>query len=274
MRSAAITSASRSAWGKPSNADRHSIAESSSAATLPARTRSKRAVYSSTAASPRARTSARIALTVASTAASSLVSNAVNRFSAASKPAADESSRLGAFSSIGLLRRGSGDRFEQRLHAVALELERGRVDDEPCTDRQDLLDGDQIVGLEGVAGADQVDDGIGQTHQRRELHRSVEPDQIDVHALAGEVLARSRNVLSRNPEPRATLHRTRIVEAARCGNDQGAAADAKIDRLIQALAPVLEQHVLARHAEIGGAVFDVGRHVGGTHDDEAHIGAV
>ena len=37
---------------------------------------------------------------------------------------------------------------------------------------------------------------------------------------------------------------------------------------------MLEQHVLAGDAEVRGAVLDVGRHVGGAHDDEAHVGAI
>src|SRR2546430_1379877 len=164
MRAAALASASRSETGKPSNAALHSNGFNSSAATLSLRTRSKRAVYSSTAASPRTRTSARIAPTAVSTAASSLVSYAVRRASAASKPGADESSRLVDASRIGLLRSGRGDRFEQRLHALALELEGSGVDDKPCADRQDLLDRDHVVGLERIAGADQVDDRIGKSH--------------------------------------------------------------------------------------------------------------
>ena len=52
--------------------------------------------------------------------------------------------------------------------------------------RHDLLDRDQIVGLQRVAGGHQVDDRVGQPHQRRQLHRAVELDQVDVHALGGE----------------------------------------------------------------------------------------
>ena len=41
-----------------------------------------------------------------------------------------------------------------------------------------------------LPGAHEIDDRIGETGQRRELHRAVQLDQIDVHALGGEVLAR------------------------------------------------------------------------------------
>ena len=49
--------------------------------------------------------------------------------------------------------------------------------------------------LQRLAGAHQVDDRVGEPGQRRELHRAVELDQIDVHALGGEVLARRLHVL-------------------------------------------------------------------------------
>ena len=57
-----------------------------------------------------------------------------------------------------------------------------------------LLDLDQVVRLQRVAGRDQVDDRVGQAGQRRQLHRAVQLDQVDVHALGGEVLARDVDV--------------------------------------------------------------------------------
>jgi hypothetical protein len=40
------------------------------------------------------------------------------------------------------------------------------------------------------------------------------------------------------------------------------------------LGRVLDQHVLAGHAEVGAAVLHVGRHVGGAHEHDAHVGLV
>eukprot|EP01034_Spumella_vulgaris_P034042 gene34041-41981_t len=37
---------------------------------------------------------------------------------------------------------------------------------------------------------------------------------------------------------------------------------------------MLDQHVLAGHAEVRRAVLHIGRHVGGAHDQHAHIGVV
>ena len=54
----------------------------------------------------------------------------------------------------------------------------------------------------------EVDDRVGEADQRRQLHRAVELDQVDVHALRGEVLARG---LARTWSRRGCARR-----AARC----------------------------------------------------------
>src|SRR5450631_2620750 len=172
MRLAATASASLCASGRPSSALFRSVEENSSAATLCALTWSNSAVYSSTAASPRARTSAMIEATDVSIASSCAVSNAVSRASVASKSACVDSSRRiwRAASVMRSLRRSfcvdrRPDRVEQRLHAVAFELERRGVDDQARADRHDVLDRDQVIGLERIAAADQVDDGFREAHQ-------------------------------------------------------------------------------------------------------------
>jgi hypothetical protein len=153
-------------------------------------------------------------------------------------------------------------------------LERGLVDDQARGDLHDLLDLDEVVGAQRAAGGHQVDDRVGQPHQRRELHRAVQLDRVDVHALGGEVLARDGHVLGGHAQPRAPAHRGGVVEPAPDRHAHPAAADAQIDRLIEALAAVLEQHVATGHAEVRRAVLDVGGHVGGPDDDQpqARIG--
>src|SRR5450432_561524 len=281
MRAAATDSASRCAAGRPSSALFRSVAESSSAATLCALTWSNSAVYSSTAASPRARTSATIEATDVSMASSCAVSNAMSRASVASKSACDEST-LRTWSGASTMRGlrcglgvdGCADGVEQRLDVVALELQRCRVDDQPRADRHDVLDRDQVIGLERVAAADQVDDGVGETHQRRQLHRAVQFDQVDMHALGREVLACGGDVFGRHAQSRAALDDSCIVESALGGDHQPAAADAQVDRLIQAVTAMLEENVLAGAAQIGGTMLHVRRHVRCTHDDEADTGTI
>ena len=103
----------------------------------------------------------------------------------------------------------------ERRDRVALQLERRGVDDEAARDRHDLLDHAQPVGAQRVAGVDQVDDRVGEAHERRQLHRAVELDQVDVHALGGEVLARGADVLGRHAQARALLHRARRSRSPR-----------------------------------------------------------
>src|SRR6185503_10551800 len=254
MRSAACASARFWSAGKASCAALSSAAGNSNAATDVALTRSNSAVYSSTAASPRTRTSVTMLATEASIASSSALSRAVSFASADANPGSSVSRRRIS----GIARHRLGDRVEDRLNGIALELERGRIDDEPRADRTDLLDDDQVVGLQRLAGADQVDDQIGQPHQRRELHRSVQLDQIDMNTLGAEMRSRGADV---------------IEIAARC-DDQAAAADRQVERLIKTFSAVLEQHVLAGDAEVRGTMLNIGRNIGRAHDDKTQVGAI
>src|SRR6476661_4328292 len=270
MRSAACASASFWSAGKVSCAAFNSAAGNSNAATDAALTRSNSAVYSSTAASPRTRTSVTMLATEASIASSSARSRAVSFASADANPGSNVSRRRIS----GIARYRLGDRVEDRLNDIALELERGRIDDQPRADRPDLLDDDQIVGLQRLAGADQVDDQIGQPHQRRELHRSVQLDQIDMNSLGAEMRSRGADVLGGDLEAGAALHGAGVIEiAARCDN-QAAAADRQVERLIKTFSAVLEQHVLAGDAKVRGAVLNVRWNIGRAHDDKTEVGAI
>src|SRR5882762_2349328 len=269
MRTAACSSASRSPPFNPKRAFSSSRRDSSRSATRATLIRSKRSVYSSTAASPLTLTAARITATSSSTFWSNVVSNAVSALRRASKPASVVESR--AISSM--RSRGLRELVEERLDGVALELERGLVDDEAGADRSDLLDRAQAIGAKRIAAGNQIDDRVGQTHERRQLHRAVEPDQIDVHALGCEVLARGLHVLSRHAQTRALAHRARIIEALGNRDHHSARCDAEVERLVQSLAAVLEQHVLARDAELRRTVLDVSRNIGRTHDEQPQVAA-
>ena len=167
---------------------------------------------------------------------------------------------------------GAPERGQQRLEPRRLGLQRRLVDDQARRDLHDLLDLGQLVRAQRAAAAHQVDDGVGQPDQRGQFHRAVELDQVDVHALGREVLARDLHVLGGDAQPRTTPHRIGVVEAVRRRDAHPATRDAQVDRLVQALAAVLEQHVLAGHAEVGSAVLHVGRHVRSAHDDQPQVG--
>src|SRR5204862_1845113 len=185
MRTSPLPTSARYPPSNPVRAFSIARRDSSRSATRATLTRSKRSVYSSTAASPLALTPARIAATSSSTFWSNVVSNAVSALRRASKSGSVVARR--AIS--GMRCRGLRELVEERLDGVALELERRLVDDEAGADRTDLFDCVQAIRAQGIAAGNQIDDRVGETHERRELHRPVEPDQIDVHALRREVLA-------------------------------------------------------------------------------------
>jgi hypothetical protein len=129
----------------------------------------------------------------------------------------------------------------------------------------------QIVGFQRAAGGHQIDDGVGETGQWRQFHRAVELDQVDMHALGGEVFAGDVDVLACHLQARTLAYGVCVVETGRDGDHHPAFGDLQVDRLVESVAAVFEQNVLAGDAEIGGAVLDVGRRVGGANDDHSHV---
>jgi len=75
-----------------------------------------------------------------------------------------------------------------------------------------------MIGLECVARRNQVDNGIGQAHQRRQLHTSVELDKVDVNAFGGKKFARNRYVFGCHFKPCTLTHGMRVIEICTHGN--------------------------------------------------------
>jgi hypothetical protein len=95
-----------------------------------------------------------------------------------------------------------------------------------------------------------------------------------VHAFRREMLARGLHVLGCDPQPRALAYRLLIVVILAHRHHHPAARDLQVDRLVQPLAAVLVEHVLARDAQVGRAVLHVGRYVCRPDDDDPHVAAV
>ena len=95
-----------------------------------------------------------------------------------------------------------------------------------------------------------------------------------MHALVGEVLARRADVLGRDTEPGAAPDRLLIIETDGHGHAHPAAGDIQIQRLVEAGAAMLQEHVATGNADIRCAMLDIGRRVRGAHDDDADIGPV
>ena len=137
-----------------------------------------------------------------------------------------------------------------------------------------MLNRHQIVGLQGAPGRHQVDDGVRQSGQRCQLHGSVKFDQIDMDALGREVLARNVDVLCRHFEARALPDSPLVVETRGNGHHHPAFGDTQIKRLIEPIATILDQHILAGDTDVRSAILHIGRCVGGTHDNHTNVVAI
>ena len=160
----------------------------------PAPARRSARVYSSTAASPRARTSAR------------MLGHA--RFDRARRSRADQCSsarELGLEVGAARVELAHARRSWRRHRGAAKASISGRIGSRLSlsaawltTSRDEISmicsTSTRWFALQRAAGGHQVDDRVGQPGQRRQLHRAVELDQVDVHALVGEVLARDAAV--------------------------------------------------------------------------------
>src|SRR5258707_14817671 len=263
MRCAANASASRSGAGTVAAA----VLRSASAMRSPAAsvsTLSNFLVYSTSAASPRARTSATMSATTRSTfwSVSRLrPRKAENSFS---KPGAEASSRLG----------GTGDLAEAVdpvTDPLRLRLERGAIDDEARGDVGDVLDLDQAVVLERAARIDQVDDAVAEPQRGRQLHGARQLHALGLYAARGEVAARHLGILGGNADVAPAARIVAARHLGRLGDGQPALADAEIDRRIDLGVVELHQHVGAGDAEGRGAEGHEGRHVEGAHADDVEI---
>ena len=102
--------------------------------------------------------------------------------------------------------------------------------------------------------------------QRRDLDRAVELDDLGDDAARLQVAAGDLGELGRVAQVDLRALVDRAVRGL--GDHHAAAPDAEIERLVE-IAVLLLQHVAPGDAEVGGAVLDVGGHVGVAHDQHA-----
>lgn len=103
-----------------------------------------------------------------------------------------------------------GQRHRGSGGSARADLERGRIDGQ-ARNVHDRLDLDEMVGLQRVAGQTRSTIASAMPVSGANSLLLAELDQVDVHALAGEELARDRDILGRNLQARALAHRVGIV---------------------------------------------------------------
>ena len=75
-----------------------------------------------------------------------------------------------------------------------------------------MFDFHEVVGAQGVARADQIDNRVAQANQRTEFHRAVEFNQIHIHAFGGEMRFGSFDVFGDHAQARALLDRRFVIK--------------------------------------------------------------
>ena len=112
------------------------------------------------------------------------------------------------------------------------------------------------------AGGGQVDDPLGEAGQRRQLDRALDLDDLRLAAGVDEVPRRDPRILGRDPddaEPPQRLGRAILAGGGR--EHHRARAVAEVEQLVHLALGLLDQHVLAGDADVGGSGLDIGRHV-------------
>src|SRR3546814_5737632 len=89
------------------------------------------------------------------------------------------------------------------------------VHDEARGHPGDGLDLHQVVGLQGRAGGDQVDDAPAQAQARRQLHGAVQLDALRLHAARGEVPTCDAGILGGDADVAPTAGIVALGEAPR-----------------------------------------------------------
>ena len=69
---------------------------------------------------------------------------------------------------------------------------------------------------------------------------------------------------------RTRFHRSGVIEIATHSHAHAALGNLQIQGLVQALAAMLNEGIFAGHAQIGAAIFHVGRHIGCTNQNHSH----
>ena len=157
----------------------------------------------------------------------------------------------------------------QRVHLAGAQLVGHAVGDQAGRAAGDLLAHLELVLGQRPPGVDEVHDPVGEPDDRRQLDRPLDLDHLGLATRLLEVALRRARVLGRDPHrAQAALRLAEALVALAAGEHHPAGPVAQVEKLVDGAVALLEQHVLAGDAEIGGAGLHVGGDVRGTHRDQ------
>src|ERR1051325_1748998 len=246
----------------------------------PSSIRSKRLVYSRSAASPRVATCSMISATTVSTSAALSRLAASNAAKAVSNPVSRVWRVMGiAGHQTGAARRGSCgwmDRVAQTIDPAAdlfrPRFQRRAVDDQPGCDVGDMLDLDQSVGRQRGAGLHQIDDVTAETELWRQLDRAVELDALGLNAASREMPPGNLGIFCRDPDM-APAPRILLAGFLLWSRDRHTAmADIEVERRIDFGVVEFHQHVVPGDAELRRAERDKARNIETVDADKVEPG--
>ena len=125
----------------------------------------------------------------------------------------------------------------------------------------------QAVRAQGVAGFHQVNDQVGQSHHRRQLHGPAQGDDLGRNAAPLEIGACQVGVFGGDTWIRLQAQRSRGALGP-TGHHQPAMTERQAQRLVD-IAAALSQHILADHAQVGHAILDINRNIAWLGQQEA-----
>src|SRR5579875_372441 len=223
--------------------------------------RSSWEVYWRKARSPPRRTASRISATRPATSA---------RAGASARRRATKAGASSALASSSRSQRT--DALQEGVDRPRLEPVGDWVCDQTRAADGDLLAYHQPVLLQRAAAGGEIDDRLRQPRERRQLHGSLDLDDLHLAAGVEEMLRGDPRVLGRDahhPEPPQRLGYAILARRAR--EHHRAAPVAEVQQLVDLAIRLLQQDVLAGDADVGSAGRDVGRHVRRAHRDDPRL---
>src|SRR6516162_10268648 len=115
------------------------------------------------------------------------------------------------------------DPLDPEAHPPGIRLEGAPVHHQPRTDIGDMLDLDQIVGLERPAAGNEIDDAPAEPEGGGKLHGAGEPDAFGLDPTGREMTPRDLGIFGRDPDMAPARRVVGFRECGRLGDREATA---------------------------------------------------